>query len=122
MKSFKEKMEALNIKQDTKWEAKAIFRRDNKWLLYSAEIAARISYIIENDDELNQTKLAEALNVSRQQISKILKGKENLTLETIDKLSQALDVQLITFPPFEDLQPLEKGKTIKVPKKNKSSK
>jgi plasmid maintenance system antidote protein VapI len=113
-------MEALNIKQDTKWKAEAIYRRDNKWLLHSAAIAARILYIIENDEELNQTKLAEALSVSRQQISKILQGKENLTLETIDKLSQALGVQLITFPAYEDLQQLEKGKTIKVPKKDKS--
>jgi plasmid maintenance system antidote protein VapI len=110
MKSFKEKMESLNIKQDTKWKAEAIYRRDNKWLQYSAEIAARILYIIENDEELNQTKLAEALNVSRQQVSKILQGKENLTLETIDKISQALGVQLITFTPFEDLHQIEKSK------------
>ena len=80
MKSFKEKMEALNIKQDTKWKAEALKRRETRWRLYAAQIAGRISYIIDQDEELNQSRLAEALNVSRQQISKILNGKENLTL------------------------------------------
>jgi transcriptional regulator with XRE-family HTH domain len=120
MKSFKEKIEALNVKQDTEWEAEAIQRRETRWRLYAAAIAGRISTIIDHDDELNQSKLAEALNVSRQQVSKILNGKENLTLDTICKLSEALGVELITFPPYEDLQPLEKGKTLKTPKKNKN--
>lgn len=120
MKTFKEKMEALNIKQDTKWEAEAIKRRETRWRLYAAAIASRISYIIDEDEELNQSRLAEVLNVSRQQVSKILNAKENLTLDTICKISEALGVELITFPPYEDLQPLEKGKTIKVPKKNKT--
>jgi transcriptional regulator with XRE-family HTH domain len=120
MKSFKEKMKALNIKQDTEWETEAIQRRETRWRLYAAAIAGRISAIIDHDDELNQSRLAEALNVSRQQISKILNAKENLTLDTICKLSEALGVELITFPPYEDLQPLEKGKTIKVPKKDKA--
>lgn len=120
MKSFKEKMEALNIKPDTKWKAEALQRRETRWRLYAASIAARILTIIENDEELNQSRLAEVLNVSRQQISKILNGKENLTLDTICKLSEALGVELITFPPYEDLKPLEKGKRIEVPKKNKT--
>lgn len=119
MKTFKEKMEALNIKPDTKWKAEALKRRETRWRLYAAKIASRVSYIIDQDKELNQSRLAEALNVSRQQVSKILTAKENLTLDTICKLSEALGVQLIIFPPFEDLQPLEKGKSVKVPNKTK---
>lgn len=101
MKSFKEKIEALKIKADTEWEAEAQYRLDNPWLLYSAKIASRIRAKIEDDQELNQTKLAEALNVSRQQVSKILSGKENLTLETIYKISEALGIDLITFPRYK---------------------
>jgi transcriptional regulator with XRE-family HTH domain len=43
----------------------------------------------------SQRKLAEKLNVSPQQVSKILKGKENLTLETQVKLQQVLDIPIL---------------------------
>src|SRR5690349_9400762 len=110
MKSFKEKMEALNIKPDTKWEAEALDQIKNGWRMYSISIAARVRQLIDKDEDLNQSQLAEALDVSRQQISKILSGKENLTLETIWKLSEALGVELISFAPWEQVKPLEKGK------------
>jgi DNA-binding phage protein len=102
MKSFKEKIEALNVEQNETWLEKAKYSRDNKWLLYSGKISARILAAIEADEELNQAKLAETLGVSRQHINKILQGQENLTLETIYKLSQALGVELISFPPYKD--------------------
>lgn len=35
------------------------------------------------------------MNCSQQYISKILKGKENLSLETISKIEQALSIQII---------------------------
>jgi transcriptional regulator with XRE-family HTH domain len=44
---------------------------------------------------MTQKDLAEKLNVSPQQVSKIVKGKENLTLETISKLEYVLGVELI---------------------------
>src|SRR5205085_6857076 len=102
MKDFKKKIEAIAVKPNNQWKEEAKFIRDNKWLLYSSEIALRILALIENDKELNQTKLAAAINVSRQHINKIIQGKENLTLETIYKLSQALQFELITFPPYKD--------------------
>jgi plasmid maintenance system antidote protein VapI len=61
-------------------------------------IALRILQKIEEIEGMMQKKLAEALGVSQQQISKIVKGHENLTLETISKLSEALDTELISFP------------------------
>jgi transcriptional regulator with XRE-family HTH domain len=66
--------------------------------VYSSQIARRVLSAINENEELNQTKLATALNISPQQVSKIVKGKENLTLETIYKLSESLNVELITFP------------------------
>jgi len=53
---------------------------------------------MEEKEGMTQKKLAELMNVSPQQISKILKGQENLTLETISKLSETLGVDLISFP------------------------
>lgn len=101
MKSFKEKMEALNIKGSKEWEAKAQFRKDNPWVLYSVKIANRIRAKIGPEKELYQAKLAEVLNVSREQVSKILDGNKNLTLETIYKISKTLNIELITFPRYK---------------------
>jgi len=42
-----------------------------------------------------QKKLAEQLDVSPQQVSKIMSGKENLTLETLVKLQEVLDIPLL---------------------------
>lgn len=77
-------------------------RKTMPWLrAYSAKIARRVLAAIEDREDLNQAKLAEALGVSPQQVSKIVQGKENLTLETIYKLSQALKVELISFPDYK---------------------
>ena len=47
---------------------------------------------------MTQAELANRLNVSRQHISKIVKGQENLTLETIAKIEEVLGVVLIAIP------------------------
>lgn len=43
----------------------------------------------------SQKKLAEKMNVTPQQISKIVKGKENLTLESQIKLQETLDIPVL---------------------------
>lgn len=49
-------------------------------------------------DELgwSQKDLAEKMDVSPQQVNKIVKGKENLTLLTIAKLQEILDIDILT--------------------------
>jgi transcriptional regulator with XRE-family HTH domain len=44
---------------------------------------------------LTQKELAERMNCSQQYVSKILKGKENMSLDTLTKLENALDICLI---------------------------
>ena len=44
---------------------------------------------------MTQKDLAEIMNVSPQFINKIVRGQENLSLETIGKLSRALGIKLI---------------------------
>ncbi|WP_400261910.1 multiprotein-bridging factor 1 family protein [Sphingobacterium sp. SG20118] len=44
---------------------------------------------------LSQKQLSEQMSVSPQTISKWVKGKENFTLETIEKIENALDINLI---------------------------
>lgn len=99
----KEKLIALNTNnKKSNWVQKATFRKENqKWLNYSSQIARRILAKIDGDKELSQVILAKSLNVSRQQINKIVKGQENLTLETISKISDALGIELISFPDYK---------------------
>jgi DNA-binding XRE family transcriptional regulator len=42
-----------------------------------------------------QRKLADEMGVSPQQVSKIVKGRENLTLETKIRLQQILDIPIL---------------------------
>ena len=51
--------------------------------------------------KMSQVTLAEKVGVTPQQISKWLKGKSNMTLETIDKLENALGFDLITVPKID---------------------
>ena len=90
-------------KLKSNWEKDFRFTIENKkWLDYSTRIAVRISALIENKKDFNQVALANSLKISPQQISKILKGKENLTLKTIANISEALNEELIAFPPYKD--------------------
>ena len=44
---------------------------------------------------LTQKALAERMNCTQQYVSKILKGKENMSLDTLSKLEDALGINLI---------------------------
>jgi transcriptional regulator with XRE-family HTH domain len=100
-KKFK-KYKKFNIKAPSKWLIKAKFREENQWLRYSSKIAGRILAAIEDDNELTQVYLAEKIGVKPQQIHKIVKGQQNLTLKTIHKLAEALKTELISFPAYKD--------------------
>ncbi|MCF8226228.1 MAG: helix-turn-helix transcriptional regulator [Bacteroidales bacterium] len=53
---------------------------------------------------MSQKKLAEDMGVSPQYINKVIKGKENLTLETISRIESVLGTTLIEVPSFESSQ------------------
>lgn len=79
----------------SKWKEEMEWRKANKgWLRYTQYIAIRI---LSRMDELHltQSALAEKMGCSQQYISKILKGKENLSLESIWKIETALDIDLV---------------------------
>lgn len=44
---------------------------------------------------LTQKKLAELMGCSQQYISKVLKGRENLSIETIFKIEDALQLHIL---------------------------
>ena len=79
----------------SKWREEAEFRRKNrKWIRYSQWIALKV---LERMKELNMTQktLAEQLGCSQQYVSLLVKGTENLTLETISKLEDVLNIQIL---------------------------
>lgn len=52
---------------------------------------------------LMQKALAERMNCTQQYISKILKGKENMSLDRLSKLEKALDITLILDEEYDNL-------------------
>ena len=80
----------------SKWKEEAKKRRENRrWLGYSREIAM---FLHDKMEELGWTQkaLADKMDCSQQYISRILKGNENLSLETIARLEDAIGVNLLT--------------------------
>jgi ribosome-binding protein aMBF1 (putative translation factor) len=87
--------EKLVSDEKSGWLDKALWREENEaWLEKSALIAIKILRAIK-DQATSQKELAEKMGVSAQYVIKIVKGNENLSLETISKLEAALGIQLI---------------------------
>lgn len=76
------------------WNKESQNHMDNwPWIKYSMQIALKVRGRMK-ELNLTQATLANKIGCSQQYISLLLKGKENLTLETIAKLESALDIQL----------------------------
>lgn len=93
------------------WVSKARWSRVNRdWLRKSAAISIRILFRLKEQGR-TQKELADVLGITPQQVNKFAKGQENLTLETICKLENALGVPLIEIPGFEgvtfNVQPVQ---------------
>jgi len=101
-KQFRENLDKIISSEKSNWEEKANWRKANKnWLLKSAAISLKISNILK-EKNMTQAELAQKLGSSAQHISKIIKGQENLTLETISKIEMCLNVELITVPKYQE--------------------
>lgn len=80
---------------NSKWKEEAQKRKENRdWQKHSQKIAIKVLKAI-REKGIKQKQLAEMIGVSPQQINKIVKGNENLTLMTIAKLENALNIELI---------------------------
>jgi transcriptional regulator with XRE-family HTH domain len=72
------------------------FRKENRdWLRISQEIALALRYFLRTE-HMTQKALAEKMGLSSVYVSKLLKGGENLTLETICKIQSVIGQDLIT--------------------------
>lgn len=95
MKANLDKFEKLvtpgnsRLKEILEWE-----EANKGWLKKSAYVAVRVLTVLRQKG-LTQKELAERMGVSPQYISKLLKGQENLSLETLCKLEQVLEIELL---------------------------
>lgn len=95
MTNINKKLAKIASGKASNWMEQAQFRRENKtWLKKSAIIALKVLRALKAQG-LSQKDLAEKMSVSPQQINKIVKGHENLTLETITNLEKALGILII---------------------------
>lgn len=97
MKTREETMAKLNEHRSetpSKWRENSEWRLANKsWLRYSQRIAMMM---LDKMEELGLTQkaLAERMDCSQQYISRVLKGTENLSIETISKIETALELKI----------------------------
>lgn len=102
-----DKFNELVSKEKSGWLDKARWRKENEaWLDISFKIAVKILSALKANKTANvypktQKELAVAMDCSPQYVSKLLKGTENLQLETITKIELILDINLIQVPEFE---------------------
>ena len=95
MKEIKEKLNKHSSATPSKWREKAEWRKANKeWLRYSQRIAMMMLDKMEIIG-LTQKSVAEQMGCSQQYISRILKGTENLSIETISKIENTLELQIL---------------------------
>jgi len=101
MKFNAEKMRSIARPSTEKEKTMRQNRMKNaEWLNTSAKIALNIRAVLRRMG-ISQVELAARMSVSPAQVTKILSGKENLGLKTIDKVENALGVSLISVPKYE---------------------
>lgn len=94
------KFKDLVSNEPSKVHERIAFLKTNKaWLKKSMRIAASILKVL-REREISQIALAASLNVTPQYVNKILKGNENLTLETISKIEEILGIKLVSIEPY----------------------
>ncbi len=88
---------------DNSWKDDVVFYEKNKeWLNRSAKIAIKILRTLRKNSEegkfpASQKELSELLKISPQQVNKIVKGSENLTIETICKIENVLNIHVFEY-------------------------
>lgn len=73
----------------------------NTWTKYSQSIANQASEIM-RQRKITQSALADRMNRTQQYASRLLSGRENMTLETIALLEDALGINLLSPPYSQD--------------------
>jgi transcriptional regulator with XRE-family HTH domain len=101
---IKDKIRKYVSEEPSNWIVQADkYEVDKDWLDKSALIAIKILRTIRSQS-LTQKELAKSIGVTPQYINKVVKGRENLTLETVCKIERSLGISLISVPAYETSQ------------------
>ncbi len=84
----------------------AYYKANKKWIDQSSKVAINVLEALRVKG-LSQKDLAKKMNVSAQQVNKIIKGKQNLTFETVGKLEDALEISLMEIIDFKAITEIE---------------
>ena len=88
-------LEAHQSPTPSRWHDDAQWRRDNEyWLKYSRYITLQVMRAMD-EQSVTQVELAKRMGCTQQYVSNLLKGSSNMTLETIARLENALNIDLI---------------------------
>lgn len=121
---IRKKLKSRISNKKSNWIEQAEYYENNKdWLDKSALIALKILRHLRVNN-ITQKDLAKRLDVSPQYVNKIVKGKENLSLETICKIERVISIILIEIPEYSKVSEhngivFSSGNTVS---KNKASK
>jgi ribosome-binding protein aMBF1 (putative translation factor) len=78
----------------SKWREQLEYDKKNRfWLKMSSNVAMAILETLDQT-KVSKTELAKRMNVSLEEVNKIVKGQENLNIETISKIELALGIKL----------------------------
>ena len=107
-----DKLAKMSVPRSEKATQRATVRKNNReWLSMSHDIALTLHYYLRNA-KMTQKELAEKMGVSPAYIGKVLKGNENLTLESICKLESAIGTKFVSIA-----SPYISHTTIELPRK-----
>lgn len=109
-KKQREKLDSLISEKKSGWLDKAKWREENEtWLDISFAIAVKILGALRENKRSDtfprtQKELAKAMDCSPQYVNKVLKGAENLQLETIFNIGTILNIELIKVPELSEVK------------------
>ncbi len=82
------------IKTATRWKERAKQDRANRRNISRAQAFALELMDYMDLNNIKQNELAERMGVTAQQVNKIVRAKSNLTFDTLDKIADALEVEI----------------------------
>ena len=89
-----ERLREFESPTPSRWREEAEWRRVNRnWLRRSQTVAMKLLDKME-EMKWTQQQVAEKLGCSQQYVSRMVKGSENLTLEMLSKIEDALDISI----------------------------
>ena len=94
-----ERLSRYQSETPSEWrEKEAVYQtaKSQGWLKYSRKIAIKVAMAMKYQN-ISRQELAERMGCSPQYVSRLLKGEENLSLETICKLEEALNIAILQY-------------------------